>query len=408
MAHNAAKTLCWAESNSGLDFASDVALVLGRSTTDCGRLCGDTTDPGSGDPGGKINKAAKYKPVIIENAISTDGISNWYRGVDGKCGLGITVYSELADIVDAILESPTALKWSYQPPTGGMAAPYRITDFNYYYHIARLLFPQLREEAEFIIPQLGTDGEQRSAYFLPSYESQEEANYSLALSDIYPSRTTAPSLTSYYLGVVFINRSNGAWCVATGDTPLSSLSTDVYNPITVLGATSAESQSAYSEMLAVPFLSSVKLDAPYNHSTQDTIVGNFVSLDGNAGSIMYFHKQGRCDIEILGSFTWRSSDPYVRGTATVQITSGPVGVDVTLHTVKIDVVEVSDDTDINGTTIASLALTADTDGRAWVEVPIAILCSEDADGFDPSVSYRLRLTANESAAPAYSSNIRIL
>ena len=407
MAHNAAKTLCWAESNSGIDFASDVALVLGRSTTDCGRLCGDTTDPGSGDPGGKINKAAKYKPVIIENAISTDGISNWYRGDDGKCGLGITVYSELADIVDAILESPTALKWSYRPPTGGMAAPYRITDFNYYYHIARLLFPQLREEAEFIIPQLGTDGEQRSAYFLPSYESQDEANYSLALSDIYPSRTTDPSLTSYYLGVVFINRSNGAWCVATGDTPLSSLSTDVYNPITVLGATSAESQSAYSEMLAVPFLSSVKLDAPYNRSTQDTIVGNFVSLDGNQGCTMYFHKNGKYDMELIGTFRWRSADPYVRGTATIKLTSGPTDTDVTLHNVQIDVVKVSDDSDVNGITIQSLALTASTDERAEADVAINIDCSTE-DGFDPSSTYRLRLRADETVAPVYSGNIIIV
>lgn len=404
MAHNAEKTKCWIDSNSGIDFTADVAAVLGRASTDEGCLCADVTDVGCNDPGGKVNKWARHKPVIRANALGTVGIPNWWRGDNGKCGLNITVYSELADIVDAVLAgNNSALQWTYQPPTGGSSAPLRIADFDNYYHLAKLLLPILNDGAVFISPQQGGDATHSAIYTLPSASSQDEANYSLALSDIY----IATSLSSYYLGIIFINKNTSGWCVATADVPISSLSPDVWNGMTVYGASSAEGLTAYSEMRAVPFLSSERITSPYNASTQDTINGNFCSLDGNQGCTMYFHKNGKYDMELIGTFRWRSADPYVRGTATIKLTSGPTDTDVTLHNVQIDVVKVSDDSDVNGITIQSLALTASTDERAEADVAINIYCSTE-DGFDPSSTYRLRLRADETVAPVYSGNITIV
>lgn len=114
----------------------DVAKVTRKGSGDVGTLCGANQ---------MINKWAKYKPVIYPNLINTydqlnsdktwKSTATWWRGTDGKCGLNATVYNREYDLTQGF-ESD----WGYNPPTGGMAAPYRLIDFNYYNHNAQMPF----------------------------------------------------------------------------------------------------------------------------------------------------------------------------------------------------------------------------------------------------------------------------
>lgn len=116
----------------------EVCKVLRTNHADVGWVCSRGT---------LINKWAKYKPVIYPNLINTypqlnsnktwnDSYSPmpWWRASDGKCGMSITKRTTGTDLVDNWNS-----EWAYNPPTGGMAAPYRLIDFNYYNHAASKL-----------------------------------------------------------------------------------------------------------------------------------------------------------------------------------------------------------------------------------------------------------------------------
>lgn len=111
---------------------ADVSYVTRRGSNDVGTLCGNNP---------MINKWAKYKPVIYHNLIDTTGQLNsdktwkstatWWKASDGKCGLTITKRTNGSALV-----TNWGTDWTYNPPTGGMNAPYRLIDFNYYDHNA--------------------------------------------------------------------------------------------------------------------------------------------------------------------------------------------------------------------------------------------------------------------------------
>ena len=101
-----------------------VGNTIGLATRDIGLLCSSN----------KINKWSKYKPVIYPT-ISTTG--NWWKAVDGNCGLSITEYSNINDLVAAITNG---VIWEYNKPTGGISSPYRLGDFRGYNHNAEIPF----------------------------------------------------------------------------------------------------------------------------------------------------------------------------------------------------------------------------------------------------------------------------
>ena len=103
-----------------------VGTTIGSASRDVGSLCSSTL----------INKWSKYKPVIYP-AISTTGINNWWKAVDGNCGLSIPEYSNINNLVTAITNGVT---WAYNKPTGGISSPYRLGDFRGYAHNAYIPF----------------------------------------------------------------------------------------------------------------------------------------------------------------------------------------------------------------------------------------------------------------------------
>lgn len=386
MAHNAELTQCWIDQN-GIDFYADVALVLGRATTDEGRLCSDTAD--GNDPGGKVNKAAKFKPVIRANELDCRSVANWWRGNDGKCGLGFTVFEQLSDFVDAVLAGSSQLLWPYNAPQGEMAAPFRIADFDYYHSRAELLLPDTNGyQPEYEIQ--GNDANSPSAYVLNGYVNPAVAQYSLRMADIYPTSETDDPLSEYYFGAVFINAADRSkWCVATAPVKVGNLNLGAWNALTVLGASSVTGTGAYSEMIAVPFFSSEYINRAFNQAWTDDVSGNFISCNGRTGHFAYFHYQGYYDLEVDANLYWRASDPYVRGAVTIRVTSGPLEMDVTLHTLDVNIVRKRDLVELNGMPIiSSMTLTAGFDERAEGTIQnIAIYAPEYVPGSEEGDSY---------------------
>lgn len=112
---------------------SDVQVVIGSQSTDLATLCTD----------GSINKWAKYKPVskdLIDTTAQLDSnkewlsSATWWKGTDGNCGITFSTFSTVAAARAAIVNGVNV--WNYTKPTGGSYAPFRLTDFNQYYHNA--------------------------------------------------------------------------------------------------------------------------------------------------------------------------------------------------------------------------------------------------------------------------------
>ena len=111
----------------------DVNATLGTSHTTQSALCTDNN----------INRWAKYKPVVLSE-INTIGQLNadltwkstatWWKGSNGNCGITFTSYSTVAAARTAIVDGANV--WNYTKPSGGYVSPYRLTDFNQYYHTA--------------------------------------------------------------------------------------------------------------------------------------------------------------------------------------------------------------------------------------------------------------------------------
>lgn len=133
----------------------DVQQTLGVSAGgDLGRICQSA----------KINMWAKYKPVVRRNLIDTTGQLNsdktwktsaqieagghqnesWWKGDDTNHGLTVpfvtagwspagfvTALNSIANMIDGEENG-----WVYSPPTGTILAPFRLIDFNEYYHDA--------------------------------------------------------------------------------------------------------------------------------------------------------------------------------------------------------------------------------------------------------------------------------
>jgi hypothetical protein len=106
---------------------SDVANALGSGSYDLGTLCNHDN----------INPASRNKPIVYptvaaltdEQRQGTDSDKNdgYYYGV--KCIYRKDVIKSLTFLHDC--------NYSYKKPTGGTAAPFRLTDFEDYYHNAQ-------------------------------------------------------------------------------------------------------------------------------------------------------------------------------------------------------------------------------------------------------------------------------
>ena len=223
---------------------------------------------------GATNKAAKFKAVRKEN--TWGGKGDWWMA-DGKCGLGIQVYDDLADFVDAIItacKSGTAidfnaapLPWIYNPPRGddapGDIEPFRVLDFDHYNRNAVFTKPRLQTDKELTIDNAG-DIDDNNLYTVDfpgdvTYpDGRTLASESLGLGDIRPTGSDAP-LSSYYFGIILVDCGNlSSWVVGTDDTSLGNFISG-WTGMTIEGARQLSGAVANKEIAMIPFLSSVEV-----------------------------------------------------------------------------------------------------------------------------------------------------
>lgn len=159
-----------------------VGNTIGVASKDVGTLCSAAS----------INKWSKYKPVVYPS-ITTTG--NWWKAVDGNCGLSITEYSNINDLVAAITNG---VVWEYNKPKGGSSSPYRIGDFRSYNHNANIPFEG------FYVPTTAYNNSASSvvgaAMLIPLSESEID---SLVITDIN-------KIKDWYFGCYMIKASGSA------------------------------------------------------------------------------------------------------------------------------------------------------------------------------------------------------
>jgi hypothetical protein len=163
----------------------DVAQMLGVNSGDVGYLCSNRH--------GKINKWSKYKPVIFQAFDNLD--ANWYKAKDGRCGLIVPLNSnDLPGLIS--FAKKNNYDYQYQPPQGGIASPYRISDFNGYNHYA------INPFGSFSIPFAVYTGYGKATIEMRMIEV---ADSNLKISDIFNFDDWYPGIAMYYDGSYY-------WC----------------------------------------------------------------------------------------------------------------------------------------------------------------------------------------------------
>lgn len=103
---------------------ADVKAVLGESSNALSTLCKSS----------KINKWAKYKPVVYASYAPDRSETAWWHGTNRNCSLTINTYTSCST-----LKSGYSSNYGYVKPSGGSASPYRLYDFAGYNHKAPTL-----------------------------------------------------------------------------------------------------------------------------------------------------------------------------------------------------------------------------------------------------------------------------
>lgn len=207
---------------------ADVSYVTRKGSNDVGTLCGASNT--------MINKWAKYKPVIKANVIDSTVINgivqinndktwkstaSWWKGdisssvstIDATSGwvlstsCGITVrgyYGIIRNLVNNWDTNGREFYWTYNPPTGGMAAPYRLIDFNYYKHNAAPPFRDFQAPAEIIKYRYGSE------YVITGQASVRwpsgSTAYQLTMNDLQVKNGAANvDMSDYYFGVLMVH-----------------------------------------------------------------------------------------------------------------------------------------------------------------------------------------------------------
>ena len=165
----------------------DVRTVLNYNSNDLGTLCGNSNN--------NVNKWAKHKPIVYPNVLAALTDAQFKEK-----NYGLTIPNPLTGsytkIDDVILNAETA--YAYTKPSGLMASPFRLTDFNNYDHT--VLAPINGFPATIYIPSTVTTR-------ILNFTINQSTPYAIGLADL-PS-----DFSSWYLA--FAVKKNNVWNVKT-------------------------------------------------------------------------------------------------------------------------------------------------------------------------------------------------
>jgi hypothetical protein len=165
----------------------DVRTVLNYNSNDLGTLCGNSNN--------NVNKWAKHKPIVYPNVLAALTDTQFKEK-----NYGLTIPNPLTGsytkIDDVILAAGNA--YLYTRPSGLMASPFRLTDFNNYDHSVKA--PINGFPATIYIPSNVTTR-------ILNFTINQSTDYAIGLADL-PS-----DFSSWYLA--FAVKKNNVWNVKT-------------------------------------------------------------------------------------------------------------------------------------------------------------------------------------------------
>lgn len=212
----------------------DTLNANGSSVNDTwASLCGNPNNNGN----------SKHKPVRLNVNFCQDHdpnganyVKDWWKSTDGLCGFNLNAakasgWSTLVSLYDGGQNG-----WVYQPPQGGTAQPYRITDFAGYYPAARPLSHGFSAPATVYKTQTSAS----AAMALPI-----ESEHSLTWRDF-------DTLKNYYFGVLLWRSASDYRRVTASETLANDGSTVTFNPSLL---TSGATYTVYPFICSVPYTS---------------------------------------------------------------------------------------------------------------------------------------------------------
>lgn len=176
----------------------DVQRALGLSNTDVGTLV----------IANDVNMWAKYKPETAVSGLTTLGVQpitlqqrdlNGY-GIEAKMSDGV---GSISTLVDRLRAGTASNPFTYKKPYGTIASPYRLTDFDNYWHTAPCPIRAPYNPTDILgVTQQGT----LQLYY---YVDIIGSDFGLGLKDLRIENDTN-QLSEYYFGVLIYNANNYA------------------------------------------------------------------------------------------------------------------------------------------------------------------------------------------------------
>lgn len=243
----------------------DTLNANGSSVNDTwASLCGNPNNNGN----------SKHKPVRLNVNFCQDHdpnganyVKDWWKSTDGLCGFNLNAakasgWSALVSLYDGGQNG-----WVYQPPQGGTAQPYRITDFAGYYPAARPLSHGFSAPATVYKTQTSAS----AAMALPI-----ESEHSLTWRDF-------DTLKNYYFGVLLWRSASDYRRVTASETLANDGATVTFNPSTL---TSGATYTVYPFICSVPYTSESASDKAMTIYTVPNVEPSLMEVKSSAVIIL--------------------------------------------------------------------------------------------------------------------------
>lgn len=243
----------------------DTLNANGSSVNDTwASLCGNPNNNGN----------SKHKPVRLNVNFCQDHdpnganyVKDWWKSTNGLCGFNLdkakaSGWSTLVTLYDGGQNG-----WIYQPPQGGTAQPYRITDFAGYYPAARPLSHGFSAPATVYKTQTSAS----AAMALPI-----ESEHSLTWRDF-------DTLKNYYFGVLLWRSASDYRRVTASETLANDGATVTFNPsLLTAGAT----YTVYPFICSVPYTSESANDKAMTIYTVPNVAPSLMEVKSSAVIIL--------------------------------------------------------------------------------------------------------------------------
>jgi hypothetical protein len=243
----------------------DTLNANGSSVNDTwASLCGNPNNNGN----------SKHKPVRLNvnfcqdhNPSGANYVKDWWKAIDGLCGFKLdkakaSGWSTLVTLYDGGQNG-----WIYQPPQGGTAQPYRITDFAGYYPAARPLSHGFSAPATVYKTQISAS----AAMALPI-----ESEHSLTWRDF-------DTLKNYYFGILLWRSASDYRRVTASETLANDGATVTFNPSLL---TSGATYTVYPFICSVPYTSESANDKAMTIYTVPNVEPSLMEVKSSAVIIL--------------------------------------------------------------------------------------------------------------------------